>query len=238
MAKRAGALEGPRTLSMMVPSYLGVYGTEGAGAAYDGWQVHGDAANRQQGNGWKGVPGTFSLYYETYMDLSGYELDDLTFFPVEAGFQDPGLYNASDTTFNLWVMDIVSQQRLSATTISEMLTQTLNNYNNAPGMMASDIEYSEITMGNLRVMGSSLQSTSTAATPWIAQSASPFGSGDPIVVQKLWCYRFVYKETRNPGDTLTIPAARFILTGTAAKESDNVYIQRLKNSYETQGSVN
>tara|TARA_Y100000401_G_C8322947_1_gene226483 strand:+ start:949 stop:1659 length:711 start_codon:yes stop_codon:yes gene_type:complete len=233
---RAGALEGPRTLSAMVPSYLGKYGTVAGGAAYDGWQILGDAANKQQGNGWQAA-GTTGIYYETYMDLSGYELDDMTFFPAEAGFQDPGLYNGSVATKQMWVMDIISQQRLSATTLQNMLDGTLNNYNNAPGMMGSDVMYSELTMGNLRVLGNSLQVSTSTNQPFIVQSASPFGSGHPVVVQKLWCYRFIYYDATTLGDEMTIPASRFVLAGTAAKEKDNVYIQRLKNSYETQGSL-
>ena len=228
---RVGALTGPRTLTMMAPSYTGAW-------AVGGWNVTGDAATSQWGNGWQAV-GTTGIYYETYMDLSGYELDDLTFFPIEAGFQDPGLYSidyTGATPPNMWVMDIMSQQRLNPSTLVNMLNPLLNGYNNAPGMMGSNVEYSEITMGNLRVMGLSTQVRSAPA-PMITQNASAFGSGDPVVVQKLWCYRFVLFETTTAGDTMKIPASRFVLVGNAQKESDLVYMQRLKNSYETQGAV-
>ena len=230
-SKSGRVLEGPRTLTM-----IGFY-AETPTSEYTGWQIKGAPLLKQQGNGWTAVPNTKSLYFETYMDLSGYELDDLTFFPAEAGFQDPGLYNGSKADENIWVMDLMCQQRLPANTISTMLTDTLNEYNNAPAMMSSDVAFSELTMGNLRIFGSTLQTTSTTKTPFIVQSASAFGSGEPIVSQKLWCYRFVFYDAREE-DSLTIPASRFVLVGAAAKEDSLIYINRLKNTYENQGSVN
>lgn len=239
---RVGVLEGPRTLSMSIPSYSGAYQTVAGGGTYDGWITRGNAANKQMGEGWTAVPSTFSLMYETYVDLSGYELDNLTFFPAEAGFQDPGLYNVltstgSAATDSLWVMDLMSQERLDKETLSKMLTDSLNEFNNAPGMMGSPVDYDLITMGNLRVMGNSLQVSAATNTPFIVQSASAFGSGSPVVVQKLWCYRFLYYPADAAGATMKIPASRFVLSGTAAKEKDLIYMQRLKNSYENQGSL-
>lgn len=228
---RIGTLMGPRTLSMMVPSYY-------AAKTATGWPTKNDSSTSTWGKGWQSTS-TKGIYYETYMDLSGYELDDMTFFPIESGFQDPGLYSgvtAARPGPNMWVMDIMSQERLDGNTLTKMLDNTLNEFNNAPGMMGSDINYHEITMGNLRVLGATTQVTSSTVLPFIVQNGSPFGSGEPIVVQKLWCYRFVHFDAA-AGDTLSVPASRFVLVGNAQKEADLVYMQRLKNSYENQGSV-
>ena len=94
-------------------------------------------------------------------------------------------------------------------------------------------------MGQLRIMGNSSQTTATAATlpPWIAQNLSTFGSGAPVTVQKLWVYRFVYLVAAST-DPLNIPASRLLLRGMVTKESDLVYIQRLRRSYELQGALN
>lgn len=226
---RVGALMGPRTLTMMAPSYAGV-------KTATGWPTKIDSASSNWGNGWQ-AEGLHDIYYETYMDLSGYELDDMTFFPIEAGFQDPGIYAGvtAGTAPNMWVMDVMSQQRLDGDTLSKMLTFTVNEFNNAPGMMGSDITYSEITMGNLRVLGETAQITSNLK-PYIVQNGSAFGSGEAIVTQKLWCYRFINFQAATD-DTMYIPASRFVLVGNAQQESDLVYMQRLKNSYENQGSV-
>jgi len=227
---RAGALEGRRVFKMGAPS---VYTTHDG----NGWLDKTVSGKDYNSGGWQAI-GANGMYYETYIDLSGYELDDLTLFPGNAHLQDPGLYTAKlATATNLWVMDVMSQERLSSTTLNNMLDATLSQYNNAPGMMGTNIDWTEVTFGNLRVMASTLMATGESnLEPWIVQAQSDFGSGQPVVVQKLWCYRFI-NCVGAAADEIHIPASRFILLGTVRKETDNVYIQRLRNSYELQGSV-
>ena len=223
MAKRTPhVLEGSRSWNQMIPSY-----TNQKGAA--AWNAS---------SGWLPA-GANSLYFETYIDLSGFEREDLTILPMETAVQDPGLYSGGRLTTPLWVMDVVSQVRLDDTTLNEMLDPTLNQYNNAPGMNGQDQDFNQITMGQLRIMGNSTQTTSTAATlpPWISQNLSTFGSGAPVTVQKLWVYRFVFLEA-GATDPLNIPASRILLRGMVTKETDLVYIQRLRRAYELQGAVN
>ena len=223
MAKRKPhALEGSRSWNMMCPSYTNVKG----------------AAAWNEGNGWK-ANGANSLYYETYIDLSGFEREDLTILPMETAVQDPGLYSGGRLTSALWVMDVISEQRLSAATLTNMLDITNNDYNNAPGMMGQSQEFQQITMGQLRIMGPTTQVTTTGQTvpPWISQSLSTFGSGAPVTVQKLWVYRFVLLEAAAT-DPLNIPASRILLRGMVTKETDLVYIQRLRRAYELQGALN
>lgn len=209
-------LEGPRNFNMMCPSYAG---QKGASA----WA---------EANGWVSG-GTNSIMYETYIDLSGFEREDMTILPMEASVQDPGLYSGGTLTDAMWVMDVASQTRLSANTLENMLDLTNNDYNNAPGMMGQSQEFNAITLGQLRIMGKTTQTTTTgqALPPWISQSLSQFGSGGPIVVQKLWIYRFVYLRAAST-DPLNIPASRFLMASTVIHEPDLVYIQRLRRNYE------
>jgi len=221
--RKTRALQGERLFNIMIPSYQGVHdGSE--------WSMKGDKslATPIDGQGWV-ANGTSSIYYETYVDLSSLELDDLTLVPIDAGIQDPGIYTESRGDSAMWVMDIMSQQRLNANTITNMLTNTLNEWNNAPGMAGHDVDYTMITMGNLRVMFKS-----SLSNQFITQFTSPFGSGDPVVVQKLWCYRFIFYAGAST-ETLDIPASRFILRANITDEKKYVYIQRLKTSYELQG---
>ena len=230
---RSGAMEGPRTLHTMIPSYTGTFnnGTRN-------WEVDIDSATGQMSFGWQ-VGGNNTIVYETYFDLDGYSMDDLTFFPLDANVQEPGIYSASLVTpSNMLIMDIMCTERLPLATLENMLLQTNYNYNNAPGMPGSTVEWSEITFGTLKTLGSSLIATgSTGVVPYIVQSESAFGSGHPVVAHKLWCYRFVYCAGSANTDRMTIPACRFLLTGEVSKEKDLVYINRLKNSYEVQGAV-
>jgi hypothetical protein len=221
MAKKTHPLEGSRSWRMMAPSYFGERG----------------AAGWPDSNGWL-ANGASSIMYETYIDLSGYEMEDLTLLPMEAALQDPGLYSAGRLTEPMWVMDVMSQVRLSAATLTNMLNPAINDFNNAPGMMAQDDNFNLITMGTLRIMGNSTGTTASAAAlpPWIPQNVSTFGSGEPITVQKLWCYRFVFLLAAED-DPIVIPASRFLLNGVVTKESDLVYINRLRRDYELQGAV-
>ena len=230
---RAGAMEGPRQLHKTIPVYSGTFnnGTRN-------WEVDIDSATGQLGMGWQ-VGGPNSIVFETYFDLDGYSMDDLTFFPIDAGVQDPGIYSAAlQSATNMIIMDVMATERLSLDTLEIMMTQNNYNYNNAPGMSGSPIEWSEITFGNLKILGSSLIATgATGFIPYIVQNESAFGSGHPVVAHKLWVYRFVYCPGSANTDRMTVPATRFLISGEVSKEKDLIYINRLKNSYEVQGAV-
>jgi len=224
--RQTRALQGPRTFSAMMPSYQGMHD-----GGPNGWTTRGDKSIPIHGQGWV-ANGLYSIYYETYIDLSALELDDLTLMPIKVGLQDPGFYTESPGTKEMVVMDVISQQRLDANTMENFMSPALNEYNNAPGMPGTDIDYHMITMGNLRIMYLSSQVTTTSRIkPFITQFSSPFGSGEPVVTQKLWCYRFIYYEG-DADQTMEIPASRFILQGEVVDEKQYVYIQRLKQSYE------
>ena len=220
------ALTGRREYDLAIPSYQGVH--DGSS-----WSIKGDKSIPIHGNGWR-ANGNSTIYYESYFDLSALELDDLTLIPLDIGLQDPGFYTESNGTLEMVVMDIMSQQRLEEDTLTNFMTTTLNQYNNAPGMGGTDIDFHMITMGNMRIMYKSNQvTTSSTLIPFITQFSAPFGSGAPIVTQKLWVYRFVYYRGA-PTEKLEIPASRFIMKGLVTKEKKYLYIQRLKQSYELQ----
>ena len=218
-------LTGIRDFTAMIPAYQG---------QHDGsnWSTKKDKSLFLDGGGWV-ANGASSCYYETYIDLSALQLEDLTLIPLECGIQDPGFYTESQGSQAMIVMDLMSQQRLEDSTLTSFMNGALNQFNNAPGMGGTDIDYHMITMGNLRVMYKSAQITTTSPLiPFITQFSSPFGSGAPVAVEKLWCYRFVFYEGANT-ETMQIPAARFTMRAEVAKEKPYVYINRLKNSYES-----
>jgi hypothetical protein len=218
-------LTGIRDFTAMIPSYQGVH--DGSS-----WSTKKDKTLPVDGNGWS-ANGSNTCFFETYIDLSALQLDDLTLIPLECGLQDPGFYTESDGSTEMIVMDIISQQRLEGSMLTNFMNPVLNQFNNAPGMSGLDIDYHMVTMGNLRILYKSNQvSTTSTLIPFLTQFSSPFGSGAPIAVEKLWCYRFVYYAGRNT-EAMQIPAARFTLRGEVAKEKPYVYINRLKNSYES-----
>lgn len=170
--------------------------------------------------------------YESYLDLSGYELDNLTFLPTIALLQDPGAYTSDDSNTPIMeVLDIISQERLDLDEVIEDLRAQ-----NMPGFPLSTQDWNQITFGQYRLMMNTADFNETGTKTWLTAKRNDFGSGSPVVVQKLWVYRII-RFLVNTTKLMQVPASRFILSGIVTKETDNVYLQRLKRNYETQGSI-
>ena len=212
MSEESRALTGPRGLTQMVPEYNGRF----AGGEFEGHK------------GWRGSTTNPLIYYETYFDLTGYTLDDLTSVPVAVMVQDPGMYATSATGVPLHVVDILSQERLD---IGKVYTDLVNN--NLPAMPESSNNFEQITFGNHRLfLHQTLFTDPSGISLYLPASTQQFGSGDPVTVQKLWVYRIIAAPGGSTGNTIQIPASRFLLNIVVEKESDRVYLQRLKRSYE------
>jgi hypothetical protein len=190
---------------------------------------------------WKGVdtiPGVANqpgIYWESYFDLSGYNLDDLTVIPTLMELQDAGPYfftnpagpPTPDNT--LWMVDVLSMERLDAT---EVFTDLVGM--NYPGSPGSKLNFEQLPMVNARfttarstIGDSSLQTVATAGS---------LGSGEPTTVQKLWCYRFILigqgVAGLAGGETLLVPSTRFVLAAQIVQEAELAHMMRLKRSYE------
>ena len=183
--------------------------------------------------GWIASDASTLVYYETYFDLSGYALDDLTAIPIAAMLQDPGIYACTDTKVPLQVLDVLSQERLDP---GNIFTDLVVN-NNVPGMLHSPNNFEQITFGNYRLYMAQLSFTNPtglATIAYLPADSMQFGSGDAVTVEKLWCYRFIIANgaTSASTSTIKIPASRFILNVNVVDEEELVYIMRLKRSYE------
>lgn len=205
-----GALEGERQMTKMVPALSVQRGATGWPGA-DGW--HGSDLNDL-------------LMYETYIDTSGYALDDLTVFPLGATLQDPGRYLSSNDTVPLQVLDMITQVRLNFNQVEAWIAG-----NAVPGMVGTNVDFKQILWGQYRTMLG--QATfQQASTEFLTASAGLFGSGSPSTAEKLYCYRFVILRASAENDTLEIPASRFILNAVIASEPDLEFLMRQKRSYE------
>lgn len=205
-----GALEGERTLSLMIQPYAGIKG----------------ASSWSTGEGWA-TPGTIDIIYSSnYFDLSGYTFDDLTLFPLGVNLQDPGRYMSTNANVPLQVIDIISQETLSA---SDMYTWVTSNM--MPGMLGTTVEWTQMVWGQYRTFLG--QATfQGAGTEFLPASGGLFGSGSPTTVEKLYCYRFILMPGAAEGDQLYIPASRFILSAVIAPEDELAFLMRQKRSYE------
>ncbi len=205
-----GALTGRRTLTTMTAKYANTYTTK--------W----DAAS-----GWFGQ-GAKTLVSETYIDLSANTLDDLTLVPRGPFLQDPGMY-LHNKPGPFVVVDIISQERLDLNAVVAVL-----DVQSVPGMPESNIEPIQILFGNLRVMNSNTTVPGPAANLlFLTSRSSQFGSGEPTAVEKLWCYRILHWVVSPvAGDTLEVPAGRFVIPSEIIAEKELSYLMRMKRSYE------
>jgi hypothetical protein len=186
----------------MIPAYQGIY----------------DGVEFPPSQGWVNEGLLNIIAYESTLDLSGYEMDRITFYTQGAEVQDPGRYVLlGAATCDVEVLDIVSQERLSLLDIDNQL-------------LAGSV------LGDYRLMV--VQNTSANLELLSTIGGGTFGSGEPTAASRLWVYRIVrINGTKPPGAELRIPASRFMLQGIAATEEDLPYMMRLKRSFElsTQG---
>ncbi len=213
----------PRRITAMHPALNATYdNVSGAWSDLNGWQALRSAI----------------LMHETQIDLSGYAMDSLTFFPDGVGLQDPGIYafkpGASSTAFQgLVVLDIVTSVPMDLETVA----LTMVNDITGPAMLGSLYEFETILFGQYRFF--SPNSNITFPNYQSLVRAQRFDSGEPTAADKLYCYRVISMVTLDLDDDslIQVPAARHILSGAMGDESDLKYIMRLKRSYELANQV-
>ena len=194
------------------------------GTATTGWSQLGS------GSGW---------FHETQIDLSGYALQDMTFFPSAVGIQDPGVYrmlpSAASTTSSLYVFDLITSTPIDA---DRIMNTDFTGRSIGPGMLGSEESFETILYGLSRVMAEN----TTIKIPNFQQlqRSQRFESGEPTAADKLYCYRIVQisAQSLDAGISyITVPACRQLIAGSIDEESELVYMQRLKRSYELANQV-
>lgn len=198
-------------------------------------------------NGWQQA-GTSTYFHETVIDLSGYAMDSLTFFPAAIGLQDPGVYIFLPQTIlpdapqqAIQVLDIVTSVPIKGVQgildVADLQRPLTANGNTGLGLLESTHEFETILFGMSRFF------TANTNIPFPGycqlERSQRFDSGEPNASDKLFCYRIVstFQQDLVDGDVLSIPAARQLIGGAMDEESELVYMQRLKRSYELANQV-
>jgi hypothetical protein len=207
------ALEGERQLALPIPSLTATRGASGWSSVL----------------GWDGTPTTDFLVFESYFDCSAYTRDGLTVFPIASALQDPGSYQSTQTVpFPVQVVDIISQVRLSSSDVYAGVQA-----NTLPGMLGTDVDFTQIIWGQYRTFLP--QTNFTSATELLPANGAMFGSGSPSTAEKLYVYRFVFLPTSSVNDTIRVPASRMLLSVLVGEEKELAFLMRQKRSYELKG---
>jgi len=181
---------------------------------------------------WQALVNLPVIYNENYLDLSGYELDDLTLIPSSVTVQDPGVYLYSGQGHVFCVYDILSQERLTVAQIDQLGELNRTNRQAGPGMPGGPLDREQIVYGLYRFFSNNTTQTGMPQLMLNARTVR-FGSGQPTAVQKLWAYRIViFADSPAADDTVVIPACTFVLNAEIVKEKELSYMMRLKRSYE------
>lgn len=230
MAKKSTrALTGGRTLTQQF-DMASMFYIAGVFPADSFWQPNNILDNET--TMWQRVTNKAMCFAETYLDLSGYELDDLTLVPLSITVQDPGVYQYSGDGDVFCVYDLVTNERLTDEDMRLIKTHATTTQSSAPGMPRGPLDRDQILFGMYRLFA---KNSTTTGLPSMMLNARTmrFGSGQPTAVQKLWCYRIVcFYQTPSNADTLVIPAATFVLNAEIIQEDELPYMMRLKRSYE------
>lgn len=206
------ALEGPRMMSKDIPSLVSSFDSlSGEWGVQNGWQLDNQ-----------------TLYYESYYDLGGYELDDLTTLIDMIMLQDSGAYflTAPGADSIVRVLDVVSEEKLSPDAVAQLSVN--GEY---PGTSQSTENYDQVKYCAVR--GMIPQTDYTLQTLLGTAFAGSYGSSSPTTASKLWIYRIVLVGgTDLTGQVIAVPATRFIMGANVIKEEELPYMMRLKRSYE------
>jgi hypothetical protein len=202
---------------------------------YQGGITWGASAGSINGDGWTQLSSNSGWFHETQIDLSGYALQDMTFFPSAVGVQDPGVYRmlpgAASTTSSLYVIDMITSTPIDPNKV--MITDQLGAMI-GPGMFASDETFETILYGLFRAFAEN--STIKIPNYQQLQRSQRFESGEPTAADKLYCYRIVQISSVGPLDAgqsyIVVPASRQLIAGRIDEEAELIYMQRLKRSYE------
>jgi len=188
------------------------------------------------GNGWEAFADptnqAISVVNRTYIDLAGYTQEDLTTFIQNVAVQNMRAPQDGGLSFSnvIHQFDLITTRRLTDAEVSNLVMLL-----NAPGYLESTVDLMEMIYGETRTFSRNLQIPSA----FVITFSDTLGSGNPSAADRLhWTRIFVLQPggaQGNPGTALLYPA-NLVCQAVTAKESDLVYIERLRRSYTQQRS--
>lgn len=219
------AFSGSRLMNKSIPQYLFAQNAF-APAPWD-----------DSKNGWSynvTTGGQRYLAYQTYFDLSGYSLSDLTTQPMSVILQEASEYisvpDAGSPRTHIEVLDVLSSERPNPNSLLEDMVDQ-----NGPGYSLSELAFDQVLWSQYRTY---IQNTTVwTNTGGIMSEHTRLigGSGNAVAVDKLWITRIIFPNgvyDVDPATFMRFPASNVVLNAAIYKEDELPYLMRLKRSYE------
>ena len=185
------------------------------------------------GNEWVEIT-TNTFLAEEVLDVAGLSSDERTLFFASQLLQQNAAYLSNGIaivpTGGAEVVDVVVVSDVplaDALGVGGALPNSMNaGFNNS----ADNFSNTKFGRGVTYVQSTSAPNTMTPSDSW------NFGSGDPTASDKLYLYRWIVISANAPvnSDLISVPAVRYVTSGISSQEPGNVYINRLRLSYEQQ----
>jgi hypothetical protein len=204
-------------------------GTAGAGfinitTTGEGWETFADPT----GYG-------INVVNRTYIDLAGYTQDELTTFVQNVAIQNARAVQDAGgvgTSFSnvIHQFDFITTRRLNDSEVSNLVMIAA-----VPGYLGSTVDLMEMVYGEHRTFSRN----TSIPNQFVITFSDTLGSGNPSAADRLhWTRIFWMQPGGAEGDNgiALIYPANLVCQAITAKESDLVYIERLRRSYTQQRS--
>tara|TARA_R100001594_G_C3960740_1_gene245331 strand:+ start:132 stop:803 length:672 start_codon:yes stop_codon:yes gene_type:complete len=211
----------PRVLSKVVPSLIG--SSSGGTLSFEN-----AIGTKNDTEGWKIVPindtTSEAFLWQGYIDLAGYELEQLTFFINGINIQENQVPVASGNFIH--ISDLITKTPITEAQLNLEYYPSQIHY--APGFGYSLHNMEEVLMGQLRTYYH--DSNWTLDDLQMMASQNRWGEGSATAANRIYITRLVSIQSDEP--SVTIPNANYQVAGIALDEPDLEYIMRLRRDYE------
>jgi hypothetical protein len=172
--------------------------------------------------------GTFHhIVNRSYIDLSGYTLDDLTVFTQGVDIQKEFTPNTLVPTAVPKIMEI---DYLTTRRISDGELTQIGTNGSIPGFTGTAFDLMEVVYGERMEYSENTQVPLT----YIQTSGDTFGSGNPSTADKLHWTRHYIVPNAAAGTITQIYPTNLVVQAITGEEKELVYIERLRRSYTQQ----
>jgi len=175
-------------------------------------------------NGWEGIVlgiASGAVVKRSYIDLSGWSIDDLTTFTKGVDVQKMRIPLGIGGVFPvIWEYDYITTRRIR--------TEELSFFPLVPGFLGAPakLDLMEVVYGQSR----NYAENATIPGTYVTTDTATFGSGNPVATDKLHWTRFIVFMAGAAG-RLSIYPSNLVIQAVTAKEKDLVWMERLRRSY-------